>query len=632
MLMRRHRTHNANMPIQTQIIQRTEYKSGTSIDKESIGYNLIQATERTSDYNERMKSYNKYPTLNKIQKYIDANLRKSILPHVEMLQPRPNNSQQVIPFDCYSHWHTQNLPPIMAENYAQLQSQNLELQFHLYDDDSCRSFIVEHFDSTIVNAYDKLVPSSYKSDLWRFCILYKYGGIYLDIKYGCVGNFKLADLCTHQHFVLDNIDNWSENQYGIYTACIVTPPNNPILYECIQAIIENVETNNYGWNALYPTGPGLLGQIYFQNDLNAYIDKIYDIELFYNDNQIFYKKYPILKVYDQYRAEQVTNQTNLHYSQLWEQNAIYKKRIRHVDIEPLPEKDPSMKTVLLIVHVGDMEVFIDMIDNINNVIDLRDIEYNLDVYFNIIDSISTEQIEYIRNVFPDENIVISENYGFDIGSFFHILDIVKHRGLKYDYVLKLHTKTDPTLRKGLLEPIAGSTVQIMKCIRLLDKNQNIGCIGALSGKCLDNKADFDRNTTYLQMLLRQYLQVEPGLLAKTPYVSGTMFWMRFELLESIFMTKRMDNIYNALNGTDSFDWVWYFHANKPFIGTTPFNKTRLHSHYIQKGRSNGLSGNLLHCIKHQSQSFALRDAMIEHAYERFFAYMLIHRGSTIYFL
>ena len=63
----------------------------------------------------------------------------------------------------------------MKENYDKLVLQNPELNFNLYDEDSCRQFIQDNFDLDVLNAYNSLIPSSYKSNLWRFCVLYING-------------------------------------------------------------------------------------------------------------------------------------------------------------------------------------------------------------------------------------------------------------------------------------------------------------------------------------------------------------------------------------------------------------------------------------------------------------------------
>jgi mannosyltransferase OCH1-like enzyme len=68
---------------------------------------------------------------------------------------------------------------------------NKEIEFHLYDENECKEFIKTHFNQYVLNAYESLFPCSYKSDLWRYCVLYVHGGIYMDIKYKCVTPFLI---------------------------------------------------------------------------------------------------------------------------------------------------------------------------------------------------------------------------------------------------------------------------------------------------------------------------------------------------------------------------------------------------------------------------------------------------------
>ena len=92
----------------------------------------------------------------------------------------------IIPLHLYTCWHTKDLPSLMKENYDYLVQSNPKITFHLYDENDCREFIKNNFEPDVLHAYDSLIPCSYKSDLWRFCVLYKNGGIYMDIKYRCV--------------------------------------------------------------------------------------------------------------------------------------------------------------------------------------------------------------------------------------------------------------------------------------------------------------------------------------------------------------------------------------------------------------------------------------------------------------
>ena len=101
-------------------------------------------------------------------------------------KPFLGKGTSVIPPHVYTCWHTKQLPPLMKQNVERMIRENPEMQIHLYDEADCRAFISVHFDPTVLYAYDSLVPCSYKSDLWRYCVLYIKGGVYVDIKYKTV--------------------------------------------------------------------------------------------------------------------------------------------------------------------------------------------------------------------------------------------------------------------------------------------------------------------------------------------------------------------------------------------------------------------------------------------------------------
>ena len=220
-----------------------------------------------------------------------------------------------IPKNLYTHWH-EELPPMMKKNYEWMKKENPEIKFHLYNEKKSRDFIKKHFDKEVVDAYDSLIPYAYKSDLWRYCILYVNGGIYLDIKYKCVNGFKLCYL-TKETFVKDRPDGC------VYNALLVTKPKNKIMLKCIEQIVSNVKNRYYGPGALYPTGPGLLGSFFGK--------KIEQLELsfigFEKINKdlcgIIIDDYFILTYYEGYRKEQSKYKNLKYYSDLWIERNIY---------------------------------------------------------------------------------------------------------------------------------------------------------------------------------------------------------------------------------------------------------------------------------------------------------------------
>ena len=121
-----------------------------------------------------------------------------VKPKREKFETKPK-----IPLHIYQMWHNKDLPPKMRECVEKLKYDNPEFKHSLYDESQCRRFIEKHFDKEVLNAYDNIIPSAYKCDLWRYCIMYKKGGIYLDIKFQCEPGFKLMELTDREHYVLD---------------------------------------------------------------------------------------------------------------------------------------------------------------------------------------------------------------------------------------------------------------------------------------------------------------------------------------------------------------------------------------------------------------------------------------------
>lgn len=237
----------------------------------------------------------------------------------------------VIPLHIYQTWHTKDLPPKMRECVDKLKKANPEFEHHLYDENDCREFIKNNFDHDVLDAFDRLVPTAYKVDLWRYCILYKKGGIYLDIKYEPVNNFKFISLVDKEYYVKEYENNgWdyvnNNPKYlsdAIYNGFMIVKPNNDRFLKIINAICDNVKNNFYGIRPTHPTGPTLfrnffsqyefenMKYVYFEGDGIGYIRNIKT-------------KKDILKFYDEYRNEQNKYQKGEYYRDLWNKKQIYK--------------------------------------------------------------------------------------------------------------------------------------------------------------------------------------------------------------------------------------------------------------------------------------------------------------------
>jgi len=225
----------------------------------------------------------------------------------------------VIPLKIFQTWNTKNLPPKMKENVERLKKQNPKFEHYLFDDNDCREFIKKHFDNEVLNAYDSLIPGAYKADLWRYCVLYINGGIYMDIKLNCINGFKLIELTERNHYVKDRVGILS-----IYNALMACQKGSPLLWKAIYRIVMNVSKKYYGNSALDPTGPIMLGKIILNNNL---LNKV-DLTHYQGGGYIIYKnRFIISTEYPEYQKERDDAYSTLNtkrYDAYWNERAIYR--------------------------------------------------------------------------------------------------------------------------------------------------------------------------------------------------------------------------------------------------------------------------------------------------------------------
>lgn len=210
------------------------------------------------------------------------------------------------PKTIFQLWHSpEDVSDQMIQRTEVLKTQHPDFHYRLFFLDTAREFIRENFESKVLVAFDSIVPFAFKSDLWRYCILYKYGGIYLDMKYECTNGFRFSQLdTTLEYYVFD------VNRDSIYNGFIVAKPNNRIFLHTINQIVKHTRERFYGENDLVVTGPGLLGQM-VPGEIKTDIQFQHQC-LNYN-KYILYKNIPILKVYHRYYEERKKFQSRTYY-------------------------------------------------------------------------------------------------------------------------------------------------------------------------------------------------------------------------------------------------------------------------------------------------------------------------------
>jgi hypothetical protein len=231
-----------------------------------------------------------------------------------------------VPLVIYQSWYTNKVPAKMKENIYRLIERNPEFDYKLYSDEASFKFIKANFSADVANAFNTLKPGAYKSDLWRYCILYKNGGVYLDIK--CFSVKPLLPIIEENPVIfVRDLPRACNEHIGIWNGFMATPPNNTIMKACIDDIVNSCKMKLYKFNSLSITGPCLLGSFIRDKISFDYINSLKFKFVWFGPPQhnmeIQYDGETIIKSYPEYRAEQSKFQKGEHYSTAWYNKNVY---------------------------------------------------------------------------------------------------------------------------------------------------------------------------------------------------------------------------------------------------------------------------------------------------------------------
>ena len=168
-----------------------------------------------------------------------------------------------IPNNFFQTWETKNISDELKQITNTWTEYNPEYTYHLYDNKDREEFIKNNFENRVYNAYCKIIPGAFKADLWRYCILYIYGGVYADIDticFGKINDFLSSDTMIEFMTVVDLNLSPNEGNHNLFNAFIASIPKHEILKNCIDYIVNNVENNIIPLSKLDLCGPGCLGR------------------------------------------------------------------------------------------------------------------------------------------------------------------------------------------------------------------------------------------------------------------------------------------------------------------------------------------------------------------------------------
>jgi len=176
----------------------------------------------------------------------------------------------------FQTWKTTEIPDKWKEAQKSIITKNPDYKYKLYTDKDNRKIIKKYF-SFFLKTYDSFEYHIQRVDAARYCILYLYGGIYLDLDYVCNKSFNEIEKnikLSNQTILL----NKSINQSWSYTNSLMISitKNNPFWLKCIYRMMQPLPWYIFGKHltVMNSTGPLMLTCVVKNN-----IDYVYKLDI-----------------------------------------------------------------------------------------------------------------------------------------------------------------------------------------------------------------------------------------------------------------------------------------------------------------------------------------------------------------
>ena len=149
------------------------------------------------------------------------------------------------------------LTDVLERNIAEIKNINPGWTYRFYDDADCRDFIEGNYGPQLVDAYNQINPiyGAARADLFRYMVIYKTGGVWLDIKSTMTKPLD-ATLKAGDVFILSQWQNKmgeAHQGWGLHRELralpggefqqwhIISAPRNPFIKAVLQLVFENIK-------------------------------------------------------------------------------------------------------------------------------------------------------------------------------------------------------------------------------------------------------------------------------------------------------------------------------------------------------------------------------------------------------
>ena len=182
-------------------------------------------------------------------------LEQKMYGYTDLLRKRHGTTAGGIPkIIIKTSWQTRGeFPPQMTDALERTMMLNPDYKLYYFDDTEVHAFM-KSYSKEALEAYRKLKPGAFKADLFRYCVLEKYGGCYSDIGHVMYASFD--EICGNNEIVVVR----DMNNTGLHNALVCITPSHPFMKMVVAKCIANIQKSYYGYDPLCISGPILFGK------------------------------------------------------------------------------------------------------------------------------------------------------------------------------------------------------------------------------------------------------------------------------------------------------------------------------------------------------------------------------------
>jgi inositol phosphorylceramide mannosyltransferase catalytic subunit len=160
-----------------------------------------------------------------------------------------------IPKIIYQTYVNNKLPLITRFFMWWMRKRNPDYRYEFYDDQRIEDFLKSEYPDEIYKAYKKLAIGAAKADFFRYAILYKTGGVYVDIDGAVLRPLSLIIKPDDEAIIT------RERNPGLYVQwALIYGKEHPIIKRTMEKCVDNISNNRFPYRVEAMTGPPVYSQ------------------------------------------------------------------------------------------------------------------------------------------------------------------------------------------------------------------------------------------------------------------------------------------------------------------------------------------------------------------------------------